>query len=363
MQFEEVSQKQSNNKIKRSHLIAGIILIIVAFAIGLLIGIFTQKAANGHLGEQDSTITRPTMTATRATNRIPPTTERPASPPPATNSRPTASKPTKPTIPDICKAKVKPLLLVGVDGFRWDFFNRGFSPNISKFAAKGVRAEYMESVFPTKTFPNLYTIVTGLYPAYHGIVANSFYDPVYNQRFFMGSRNATQSRWWGGEPIWVTARKHNLKSATYFWVGSASEIAGYRPNYWYLYDGAVSFMDRVDQFFKWIEMPEDERPTMMILYFDEPDVAARGHGPDSPEVNEQIKVIDDLMGAILHGLKERGMQDCVNIILTANHGIRKTCCNRIIYFDKYVNTTNVSVRNSGGFGDIQTKSGQVSDRR
>ncbi|EDV22535.1 uncharacterized protein TRIADDRAFT_58865 [Trichoplax adhaerens] len=359
-QFEEESKKQPDGKIKRSYLIAGIILIIVAFAIGLLIGIFTQRAANSHSDGQDSTITRTTSATTKAPNTVPPVTRRPTRSPVIT-SRPTTSKPTKPPIPGVCKGKVKPLLLVSLDGFRWNYFHRGYSPNISKFAAEGVRAEYMQSSFPTKTFPNHYTIVTGLYPAYHGIIGNSFYDPVFKDQFYIGAKNSSQSRWWGGEPIWVTARKHNLKSASYFWVGSESKIAGYQPNYWYTYSGRVPFMDRVDQFFKWMEMPDDERPSMVTMYFDQPDTAGHRYGPDSAEVNEQIKIVDDVMGAIFYGLKKRGMQDCVNIIITADHGMRKTCCNRILYFNKYINTTEVYVRNSGPFGGIQTKEGNVDE--
>ncbi|EDV22538.1 uncharacterized protein TRIADDRAFT_58868 [Trichoplax adhaerens] len=197
------------------YVIGGIILVAAGFTIGILIGIFTQKAA--FQGQQSSGTTAP---------------------PPS-------------YVKSICNAKVKPLLLISVDGFRWDYHKRGFSPNLTAFgkatesrgrlptlcvnqiynynlASRGVRADYMQSCFPTKTFPNHYSIVTGLYPAHHGIVANTFFDPQLNDKFYIGAKNSTQSKWWGGEPIWVTARKNNLKAASYFWVGSESEIKGMR---------------------------------------------------------------------------------------------------------------------------------------
>ncbi|RDD43637.1 Ectonucleotide pyrophosphatase/phosphodiesterase family member 3 [Trichoplax sp. H2] len=330
------------------YVIGGIILVAAGFTIGILIGIFTQKAA--FQGQQSSGTTAP---------------------PPS-------------YVKSICNAKVKPLLLISVDGFRWDYHKRGFSPNLTAFgkatesrgrlptlcvnqvynynlASRGVRADYMQSCFPTKTFPNHYSIVTGLYPAHHGIVANTFFDPQLNDKFYIGAKNSTQSKWWGGEPIWVTARKNNLKAASYFWVGSESEIKGYRPNYWYRYNGSIPFMERVHQVFRWLEMPESERPTMITLYFDQPDYAGHVYGPESSQVNEQIKRIDDTLGAIFMGLKKRGLENCVNIIVISDHGMRKTCCSRMIYLDQFINITTNDIINRGTFGGIRVKGGNATE--
>ncbi|RDD43638.1 Ectonucleotide pyrophosphatase/phosphodiesterase family member 3 [Trichoplax sp. H2] len=162
--------------------------------------------------------------------------------------------------------------------------NSGPPSIAASICSRGVRAEYMQSCFPTKTFPNHYTIVTGLYPAHHGIVANTFYDPELGETFYIGSRNNNQSKWWGGEPIWVTAKKNNLKSASFYWAGSEAKIQGYRPDYWFPYDRSVSFMDRVNQLFKWLEMPADRRPMIITMYFDQPDRVGHLYGPDSNQL-------------------------------------------------------------------------------
>ncbi|EDV22537.1 uncharacterized protein TRIADDRAFT_58867 [Trichoplax adhaerens] len=261
----------------------------------------------------------------------------------------------------ICSAKRKPLIVVSVDGFRWDYFKRGLSPMLTQFASRGVRAEYMQSCFPTKTFPNHYTIVTGLYPAHHGIVANTFYDPELGETFYIGSRNNNQSKWWGGEPIWVTAKKNNLKSASFYWAGSEAKIQGYRPDYWFPYDRSVSFIDRVNQLFKWLEMPADRRPMIITMYFDQPDRVGHLYGPDSNQVDYEIKRVDDILGAIFSGLKERGLEDCVNIIVTSDHGMRKTCCKRVVYLDQLIDIGHYNIINRGPFGGIRIHGGNATE--
>ncbi len=230
------------------------------------------------------------------------------------------------------------LLLISIDGFRWDFLDRARTPNLDRLIANGVRAERLIPVFPTKTFPNHYSIVTGLYPEHHGIVANTMYDPVLNARFRMSDRQAVgDERWWGGEPIWVTAEKQGLLTAPFFWVGSEAPIRGVRPTYWQRFDDDFPNSDRVDQVLAWLDLPRERRPRLITLYFSDIDDAAHAYDPDgAPEVAAAVRQIDRTLGRLLHGLDERRLTDRVNLIVVSDHGMAALSPQRVILIDKYL---------------------------
>ena len=230
------------------------------------------------------------------------------------------------------------LLLVSLDGFRWDYLQRGQTPNLTRLAERGVRSERLIPVFPSKTFPNHYSIVTGLYPEHHGIVANTMYDPVLNARFRMSDRQAVgDERWWGGEPIWVTAEKQGLLTAPFFWVGSEAPIQGFRPTYWQRFDDDFPNSERVDQVLAWLDLPSDERPSFLTLYFSDVDTAAHDHDPDSaPEVAAAVREVDNALGRLLSGLDDRGLSDRVNIIVVSDHGMTALSPERVILIDEYL---------------------------
>src|SRR5215203_1230197 len=154
------------------------------------------------------------------------------------------------------------VILISFDGWRWDYMARTHVPNLQELASRGVRAEALIPVFPTKTFPNHYTIVTGLYPENHGIVSNVIADPAYPRRFTMSAQTANESRWWGGEPVWVTAMRHQQRSAAMFWPGSDVAIAGVRPTYWRRFDDGVSNAARIRQVLQWLALPDGSRPSL-----------------------------------------------------------------------------------------------------
>lgn len=236
------------------------------------------------------------------------------------------------------------VILVSIDGFRWDYLDIHDAPTLQRLAREGVQAEALIPSFPTKTFPNHYTIVTGLYPENHGIVANTMYDPEFDASFSLGNRAAVaDGRWWQGEPIWVTAEKQGLKSAPYFWPGSEAEIKGLRPSYWEPYDGQVSGEARVDRVLSWLDLPLDDRPSFLSLYFS--DVDSQGHrfGPTSTETAEAIKVIDSYLSRLIEGLSERNLLDVTNIIVVSDHGMTPTSTERVVILDDLINLEDVYI--------------------
>lgn len=226
------------------------------------------------------------------------------------------------------------LVLISLDGFRWDYLERGVSPNINALAARGVRAKYMIPVFPSETFPNHYSIVTGVYPEEHGIVKNNMYDPVFNASFSMSL--ASDSRWWGAEPVWITAVKQDQKSAVFFWPGSEAEVEGARPTYWKKYDEQVPNSTRIEQVFTWLEMPAGKRPSFIGVYFSDVDHAGHEYGPDSQQVLSAIKTVDKSVGHLVAGLSKRHLTDNVDIIIVSDHGMATTHPQQRVYVSDYV---------------------------
>uniref|UniRef100_A0A673BEX0 Ectonucleotide pyrophosphatase/phosphodiesterase family member 1-like n=1 Tax=Sphaeramia orbicularis TaxID=375764 RepID=A0A673BEX0_9TELE len=190
----------------------------------------------------------------------------------------------------------------------------------------------MRPVYPTKTFPNHYSIVTGLYPESHGIVDNKMYDVNIDAFFSLKTEQKFNPEWYQGEPVWVTAMHQNLKTGTFFWPGSDVNVSGLFPNY-YKY---VTFEKRVKTLFNWLSLPEGERPDFYTLYLDEPDTSGHRYGPNSKQVVAALEDVDRIMGMLMDGLKEKNLTDCVNLIIVSDHGMEEATCERAAYVSSYV---------------------------
>ncbi|KAA3653567.1 MAG: alkaline phosphatase family protein [Calditrichaeota bacterium] len=232
------------------------------------------------------------------------------------------------------------VLLVSIDGFRWDYFEKCPTPNFDKLARKGVKAERLIPVFPTLTFPNHYSIITGLYPENHGIVSNYMYDPVKQDSFSIKrTEMMTKSHWWDGEPLWITAGKHGLRSASFFWVGSETAISGVRPTIYKDYDSKIPGRTRIDTVLSWLDYPTSQRPQFITLYFSFIDHIGHTYGPESPEIVHAVSRMDSLIGYLVDGLGR--IDDNVNTIILSDHGMAETRSDRIIEVDDYIDLSDV----------------------
>lgn len=227
------------------------------------------------------------------------------------------------------------VILISLDGFRSDYLNLYRPPNLNALAAGGVRARWMVPSFPSKTFPNHYTIATGLYPQNHGIVENNMYDSGFNAVFTLSDRSEVEnSRWWLGEPIWVTAEKQGQKSGSIFYPGTEGEVAGIRPSFWKRYDENTSNDQRVDMMFSWLDLPRGQRPTFIALYFSDTDDAGHEFGPVSNETKRAVLKVDKEIGRLAQGLKAREIFDQVNLIIVSDHGMARVNWRNAILLDK-----------------------------
>ena len=251
------------------------------------------------------------------------------------------------------------LILVSFDGWRWDYIDRQPAPNLKALAARGVRARALIPSYPVLTFPNHYAIVTGLYPAHHGVVANSMRDPSMPDRFSMSAETSKDSRWWGGEPLWVTAIRQGRRASTMFWPGSEVEIRGVRPTHWVPFDQKVSSPDRVAQALTWLALPAAERPSFVSLYFDEVDTAGHDFGPDSPELATAARHLDEALGQVIAGVRALHLDDRTSIAVVSDHGMTPQSYDRVIYLDALIDLSTVEILESGASLHLAPRDGDV----
>jgi len=256
-----------------------------------------------------------------------------------------------------CESFARPaLILVYTDGFRSDYLKRGFSPTINKLAKTGVHAKAMRSQFPTKSFPNLYSIATGLYPESHGIVANYFLSKSRNETFAYWFPTMKEGKWWQGEPIWLTAKRQGVKSAVYYFWSEHIKKEN-QPDYWIPYDnGNATYSSRVDQILSWLDLEPSKRPYFLSMYVANPDNQGHDFGPESPQTNAGIKTVDDMILRLVSGIKDRQLDECTNVIIVSDHGMSNISCSKSLYLDKLINIDNITVTGTGPFVSLYTKS-------
>ncbi|KAA3618102.1 MAG: alkaline phosphatase family protein [Calditrichaeota bacterium] len=252
------------------------------------------------------------------------------------------------------------LLLISFDGFRWDYFDKCATPNFDRIIANGVKAKSLIPVFPSLTFPNHFSIVTGLYPENHGIISNYMFDPELGAYFSLRDENAlTNGIWWGGEPIWITAEKQGVRAATFFWVGSEAEIGGVRPSIVKKYDGHFSNKTRVDSVLAWLDYPEKKRPQLMTLYFSFIDHIGHAFGPDSEEIVAAVGEADSLIGLLYDGIQQQAQQKRPNLVVVSDHGMAEINESDVIVIDDYIDLAEVEYADWYVISTVLPKAGKT----
>ena len=240
------------------------------------------------------------------------------------------------------------VLLVSMDGFRSDYLDITDTPNFDNMSKNGIRSEGLIPVFISKTFPNHYSIATGMYAENHGLIANSFFASDLNKYYSMRDRKSVENGdFYGGEPIWVTAERQGVKTASYFWVGTEAAIAGVHPSIWKRYDQKVPFDDRIDSVMTWFSLPISHRPRLVMLYFHEPDWTGHEYGPSSAETVDQIQRMDGIIGTIMEKAGNLSIADKLNVIVVSDHGMTEVHPEQTIDLSGYTNLSDVKTTGAG----------------
>lgn len=249
------------------------------------------------------------------------------------------------------------LILISLDGFRWDYVEKYQPPNLSSFIKNGVKAESLIPSFPTKTFPNHYTIATGHYPDKHGIIGNIFYD--YKNDTLFNKRTpgmAEDGSFYGGSPIWVAANKANIVTASYFFVGTEADIQGIRPTYYYTFDNSVKNDEKVNQAINWLNLNDKNRPHLITLYFGDMDKVGHDYGiNDVEKLKTALFELDENLGNLFKGVSKTGLP--VNIIIVSDHGMGNQSTNKIIPIDSIENDDLFMTIENGTIVNIHPKKG------
>lgn len=237
-----------------------------------------------------------------------------------------------------CRKEETWTIVISMDAFRWDYPQMYDTPNLDKIESEGLRTVMMPS-YPASTFPNHYTIATGLVPDHNGIVNSSFWNPDREEQFFMGDTTTRYNpAYFLGEPIWVTARKQGVKSASVYWVGSDVAVNGLYPDYYHPWDNTprLTYEERIHRVLELLSLPEDERPRLIMAYFDDPDYVGHYYGPRSEETAQMVHYLDSLVGVLYAGIQATGYSDKINLIVTSDHGMTDISDERFICWNDYL---------------------------
>jgi len=254
-----------------------------------------------------------------------------------------------------------PVLLISFDGFRYDYFSKTATPNLDHFTAEGVKAGGLIPVFPTKTFPNHYSIATGLYPENSGLVGNTMYDSEFEEWYRIRDRKAVENaKWYSGEPIWNTVEKQDLKAGTLFWVGSEAAVQNRQPSYWKRYDGRMPQKARIDTVVKWLSDPDKKRVDFTTLYFADVDGAGHRYGLHSDSLTAAISRADTLLGYLRSQLQQKNLWENINILIVSDHGMTPLAEDKTIPLESIVDTAMVKrLVTTGPVAMMEPKDGQV----
>jgi len=247
------------------------------------------------------------------------------------------------------------VILISADGFRYDYAQKYNAAHLLSLANSGVSAASMIPSYPSTTFPNHYTLITGLYPSHHGIVGNQFYDPKQKRAYYYKSNTTTEAVWYGGTPLWVLAEQQHMLTASFYWVGSEAAIQGVLPTYYYHYNEAIKIDQRLQIVKNWLNMPADKRPHFISLYFPEVDHISHKKGPDAPETAQAVHFIDSAVYELTRIVKKTGLK--VNYIFVSDHGMTQIPTTDPIATPAVIDTANFIISGEGVLVNVYAKKG------
>ena len=246
------------------------------------------------------------------------------------------------------------VILISADGFRHDYAKKYNASHLLEFGKSGVVASSMIPGYPSVTFPNHYSIATGLYPSHHGLVNNTFYDKKKADKYSMGAKEKVRDgSWYAGTPLWVLAEQQQMLAANMFWVGSEAAIKDTRASYYYDFNDRVPVAQRIQTVKEWLSLPEERRPHFITFYVSEPDHAGHSYGPDAPQTERAVKMVDSVINELSIAVSATGLP--VNYVFVSDHGMTAVDRENPIPTPKEIDLEKFMIPSSGTMMDIQAK--------
>ncbi|HYM86776.1 MAG TPA: ectonucleotide pyrophosphatase/phosphodiesterase [Pseudoxanthomonas sp.] len=263
------------------------------------------------------------------------------------------------TTPPRTAPETSPLLLISIDALRADYLGKGDTPHLDRLAREGVRAEWMNPSYPALTFPNHFTLVTGLRPDRHGVVHNTMREEGLGDFRVADLAAVGDGRWWRAEPIWIGAEKAGMPTAIWAWPGGAAEIDGVRPARWMPYDDTVSAAQRADDVAGWLQEPVATRPRFAALYLEMVDDAGHDFGPEAAQTREAVREVDAAVGRLVDALARRRVLDRVNVIVVSDHGMAAVTPGHVITVEDLVPMEDAALVSIGQSVGIAPRAGRT----
>lgn len=246
------------------------------------------------------------------------------------------------------------VILISIDGFRYDYIEKYNSKFLKKLGEEGVRAESMKPSYPSVTFPNHYSIATGLYPAHHGLVGNNIYDPKIEERYSLRNYKAVHNpAWYGGTPLWVLAEQQGMMSACYYWPGSEAPIKDTYPSYYYGYSEKFEMDTRIAEVVNWLSLPEEKRPHFITFYLPEVDHAGHTYGPDAKETEAAVQYADQSIEKLVAAVNKTGLP--VNFVVVSDHGMLELDQETLLQFPVKVEKDELTLSSNGTYMSVFVK--------
>ncbi|GAV54409.1 hypothetical protein ZYGR_0AL01410 [Zygosaccharomyces rouxii] len=223
-------------------------------------------------------------------------------------------------------------LVLSLDGFHPSLISKEATPFLHDLYTlqqpNTSVAPFIVPSFPSQTFPNHWSIVTGKYPSEHGIVANWFWDRSLQKQFAPG--NADPELWEStAEPIWSTLETafyaDTFKTAAHMWPGC--EVQGRSPHFFTAFNNSETLEQKSEAIFRdYVDGPRDasQRPQLILAYAPQPDAYGHEYGypaPHTPSFRQLLNSIDSYVSRVFAALDQRHMRHFTNVVLLSDHGM------------------------------------------
>ena len=209
------------------------------------------------------------------------------------------------------------VIVISLDGLRFDYLERTETEAFSYITKAGARASSLVPVYQSSTFPTHVTMATGVTPDLHGILHNSFYDK--ERGSFSYSPDAS---WIQSEPVWSIVENQDIKTATYFWVGSETDWRETSISYSKApFNGRISEKEKLDQILEWLDMDIDLRPRLIMSWWHGTDSVAHQKGATHPDVFKQLNKQDKILFQLIEEISLRNIWNKVTLLVVSDHGM------------------------------------------